>query len=86
MIKRCMSVGLALSMLLSLTPITAIHADEVDVNETQVLEVQENLDDVKKLLQLHLKMWGKSLMMIMKITHFGETSILRTLRENRFHI
>lgn len=40
MIKRCMSVGLALSMLLSLTPITAIHADEVDVNETQVLEVQ----------------------------------------------
>lgn len=58
MIKRCMSVGLALSMLLSLTPITAIHADEVDVNETQVLEVQENLDDVKKAVTVTFKNVG----------------------------
>lgn len=59
MIKRCMSVGLALSMLLSLTPITAIHADEVDVNETQVLEVQENLDDVKKAVTVTFKNVGQ---------------------------
>lgn len=48
MIKRCMSVGLALSMLLSLTPITAIHADEVDAQKdaTQVEEVQSDEDIV----------------------------------------
>ena len=48
MIKRCMSVGLALSMLLSLTPITAIHADEVDAQKdaTQVEEVQSDVDIV----------------------------------------
>ena len=48
MIKRCMSVGLALSMLLSLTPITAIYADEVDAQKdvTQVEEVQSDEDIV----------------------------------------
>ena len=48
MMKQCMSVGLALSMLLSLTPITAIHADEVDAQKdaTQVEEVQSDEDIV----------------------------------------
>ena len=43
-----MSVGLALSMLLSLTPITAIYADEVDAQKdvTQVEEVQSDEDIV----------------------------------------
>ena len=48
MMKQCMSIGLALSMLLSLTPITAIHADEVDAQKdaTQVEEVQSDEDIV----------------------------------------
>ena len=48
MMKRCISVGLALSMLLSLTPIMAIHADEVDAQKdaTQVEEVQSDEDIV----------------------------------------
>ena len=48
MMKQCMSVGLALSMLLSLTPIMAIHADEVDAQKdaTQVEEVQSDEDIV----------------------------------------
>ena len=46
MIKRCMSVGLALSMLLSLTPIMAIHADE-----TQELDVQDT-EEIKEDLEL----------------------------------
>ena len=46
MMKQCMSVGLALSMLLSLTPITAIHADE-----TQELNVQDT-EEIKEDLEL----------------------------------
>lgn len=44
--KRCISVGLALSMLLSLTPIMAIHADE-----TQELDVQDT-EEIKEDLEL----------------------------------
>lgn len=46
MMKRCISVGLALSMLLSLTPIMAIHADE-----TQELDVQDT-EEIKEDLEL----------------------------------
>ena len=46
MMKQCMSVGLALSMLLSLTPIMAIHADE-----TQELDVQDT-EEIKEDLEL----------------------------------
>lgn len=54
MMKQCMSVGLALSMLLSLTPITAIHADEVDAQKdaTQVEEVQSDEDIVMQTEQV----------------------------------
>ena len=45
MIKRCMSVGLALSMLLSLTPITAIHADETQ--ELDVQDTEERKEDLE---------------------------------------
>ena len=45
MIKRCMSVGLALSMLLSLTPVTAIYADEFDAHESEMdQEIVEEKD------------------------------------------
>ena len=56
MIKRCMSVGLALSMLLSLTPITAIHADEtqeLDVQDTE--EIKEDLELVPSVSMAGLK-------------------------------
>lgn len=45
MIKRCMSVGLALSMLLSLTSITAIHADETQ--ELDVQDTEERKEDLE---------------------------------------
>lgn len=45
MIKRCMSVGLALSMLLSLTPIMAIHADETQ--ELDVQDTEERKEDLE---------------------------------------
>ena len=45
MIKRSMSVGLALSMLLSLTPITAIHADETQ--ELDVQDTEERKEDLE---------------------------------------
>ena len=45
MIKQCMSVGLALSMLLSLTPITAIHADETQ--ELDVQDTEERKEDLE---------------------------------------
>ena len=56
MIKRCMSVGLALSMLLSLTPITAIYADEtqeLDVQDTE--EIKEDLELVPSVSMAGLK-------------------------------
>lgn len=56
MIKRCMSVGLALSMLLSLTSITAIHADEtqeLDVQDTE--EIKEDLELVPSVSMAGLK-------------------------------
>lgn len=45
MMKQCMSVGLALSMLLSLTPITAIHADETQ--ELDVQDTEERKEDLE---------------------------------------
>lgn len=45
MMKRCISVGLALSMLLSLTPITAIHADETQ--ELDVQDTEERKEDLE---------------------------------------
>ena len=45
MMKQCMSVGLALSMLLSLTPITAIHADETQ--ELDVPDTEERKEDLE---------------------------------------
>lgn len=45
MMKRCISVGLALSMLLSLTPITAIHADEIQ--ELDVQDTEERKEDLE---------------------------------------
>ena len=56
MMKQCMSIGLALSMLLSLTPITAIHADEtqeLDVQDTE--EIKEDLELVPSLSMAGLK-------------------------------
>ena len=56
MMKQCMSVGLALSMLLSLTPITAIHADEtqeLDVQDTE--ERKEDLELVPSVSMAGLK-------------------------------
>ena len=45
MMKQCMSVGLALSMLLSLTPITAIHEDETQ--ELDVQDTEERKEDLE---------------------------------------
>ena len=45
MMKQCMSIGLALSMLLSLTPITAIHADETQ--ELDVQDTEERKEDLE---------------------------------------
>ena len=56
MMKQCMSIGLALSMLLSLTPITAIHADEtqeLDVQDTE--EIKEDLELVPSVSMAGLK-------------------------------
>lgn len=50
MIKRCMSVGLALSMLLSLTPIMAIHADETQ--ELDVQDTEERKEDLELVLSV----------------------------------